>query len=154
MLEAMREDPRLEGFVAALTGQSDPEVDLSGVLAGATFTVLAPVAAVFEEDAATTSFLLSYHLVPGPDLSVEELLAQGSEGAGLQTLQGAALPVFTDQQDQGAPVVSEDTVPVLCEGVQTAGGALYVVAEQVAPAGDYAVPGGEPALPTTGAPSR
>lgn len=152
LLDAMREDVRLEGFVAALTGELDPEVDLSGALAGGPFTVFAPVGASFGDEAATTSFLLSYHLVPGEGLRPEQLVARGSQEQGLATLQGWALSVHGDPS---APQVSEDSAAVLCGGVPTAGGMLYVIDQAVHPAGDYAVPGSTvPAVPTSGAPSR
>ena len=153
LLDAMREDPRLDGFVSALTGELDPSVDLSGALGGGPFTVLAPVDATYDGlDAATTSFLLSYHLVPGEGLTPEQLVDQ-TRGDDLETLQGWGLTVFGDA---AAPQVSEDGVAVLCGGVQTAGGTLYVLERGVHPAGDYVAPGSTlpPPVPATGAPSR
>jgi len=153
LLDAMREDPRLDDFVSALTGGLDPAVDLGGALDGGPFTVLAPVDVTFEGlDAATTSFLLSYHLVPGEGLAPEQLVSADTEREGLETLQGWDLAVFGEPS---APRVSEDDVAVVCGGVPTAGGTLYVIEHSVHPAGDYAAPGSTvPPVPATGAPSR
>lgn len=133
--EAVANNPMLSTLNSAITGQLNPAVNLVGTLSGGTFILFAPVNDAFAElppqkldalktDPAALSNLLSYHVVLG------QLYPEDVHGK-LTTLQGNQVTVT----GKGGDVKVDDVAKVVCGGITTANGVIYMIDTVLDPAG-------------------
>lgn len=129
---AAADSPLLKTLTAAVSGQLNPQVNLTATLDGGEFTIFAPVDSAFEAldpatldslktDSAKLTSILTYHAVPGrvgPD-----------DIAGTHTtVEGSDVTVARD----GDRITVNDA-SVVCGGIQTANATVYLIDQVLTP---------------------
>ena len=131
---AVASNPMLTTLNAAISGQLNPAVNLVGTLNAGTYILFAPVDDAFAQlppgqldalkaDPTALSNLLSYHVVLG------QLYPEDVHGK-LTTLQGKQVTVT----GKGGDVKVDDTAKVVCGGITTANGVIYMIDTVLDPA--------------------
>ncbi|MGW0179135.1 fasciclin domain-containing protein [Nocardia sp. NPDC003345] len=129
---AAANNPLLTTLTAAVSGQLNPEVDLTDTLDGGEFTVFAPVDDAFaaldpatvetlKTDSALLTTILTYHVVPG------RIGPDGIAGT-FATVEGSEITA-TREGDQ----ITVNDSSVLCGGVQTANATVYLIDKVLMP---------------------
>ncbi|MFZ0831570.1 MAG: fasciclin domain-containing protein [Mycobacterium sp.] len=132
--DAVANNPMLTTLNAAITGQLNPTVNLVGTLSSGTYILFAPVDDAFAQlppekldmlkaDPAALSNLLSYHVVLG------QLYPEDVHGK-LTTLQGSQVTVT----GKGGDIKVDDVAKVVCGGITTANGVIYMIDTVLDPA--------------------
>ena len=124
--------PLLTTLTAAVSGQLNPEVDLTGILDGGEFTLFAPVDSAFaaldpatveslKTDSATLNTILTYHALPGR-------IAPDDIAGTFATVEGSDVTVTRDGDD-----ITVNEASVICGGVQTANATVYLIDQVLMP---------------------
>lgn len=126
---AASNNPLLTTLTKAVSGQLNPDVDLVDTLNGGEFTVFAPVDDAFaklpaetvksvseEAGGKTLSSILTYHVIP-------ERIAPADIDGTFETVNGAELTITGSGDD----IKVGDQAGVICGGVQTANGTVYLI---------------------------
>ena len=135
--EAIEDNPMLKQFAAAISGKLNDKVNLSDELDAGAFTVFAPTDAAFKakvptdwartlaepKSAEALTDLLMFHLVVG-QRSPKDLNGE------LETRGGQKLSVHTD----GERIRIADQANVVCGGLRTANGIIYLIDSVLMPA--------------------
>ncbi len=135
---AVASNPMLTTLNAAISGQLNPAVNLVGTLNAGTYILFAPVDDAFAQlppgqldalkaDPTALSNLLSYHVVLG------QLYPEDVHGK-LTTLQGNQVTV----SGKGGDIKVDDTAKVVCGGITTANGVIYMIDTVLNPANSIA----------------
>jgi uncharacterized surface protein with fasciclin (FAS1) repeats len=134
LTEAVASNPMLTTLNAAISGQLNPAVNLVGTLNGGEYILFAPVDDAFAQlapgqldalkaDPTALSNLLHYHVVLGV------LYPEDVHGK-LTTLQGKQVTVT----GKGGDIKVDDTAKVVCGGITTANGVIYMIDTVLDPA--------------------
>lgn len=132
--DAVANNPMLTTLNAAISGQLNPAVNLVGTLGSGQYILFAPVDDAFAQlppeqldalkaDPTALSNLLHYHVVLGV------LYPEDVHGK-LTTLQGNQVTVT----GKGGDVKVDDTAKVVCGGITTANGVIYMIDTVLDPA--------------------
>jgi uncharacterized surface protein with fasciclin (FAS1) repeats len=134
MADALASDPMLTTFNAAISGQFNPAVNLVSTLNTGDHIVFAPVDDAFAQlppeklnalksDPTALANLLNYHVVLG-------LLYPGDVHGKLTTLQGSQVTV----KGSGGDIKLDDVAKVVCGGIRTKNGVIYMIDTVLDPA--------------------
>lgn len=129
---AASNSPLLTTLTAAVSGQLNPQVDLTGTLDSGEFTVFAPVDSAFaaldpatvdslKTDSAALTTILTYHAVPGR-------IAPDDIAGTRATVEGSDVTVTRDG-DQ----ITVNQASVVCGGVRTANATVYLIDQVLMP---------------------
>ena len=135
MTDAVANNPMLTTLNAAISGQLNPAVNLAGTLNSGQYILFAPVDDAFAQlppgkldalkaDPTALSNLLHYHVVLG-------LLYPEDVHGKLTTLQGSQVTVT----GKGGDIKVDDVAKVVCGGITTANGVIYMIDTVLDPAG-------------------
>ncbi|HUL98447.1 MAG TPA: fasciclin domain-containing protein, partial [Mycobacterium sp.] len=138
LTEAVANNPMLTTLNAAISGQLNPAVNLVGTLNGGEYILFAPIDDAFAQlapgqldalkaDPTALSNLLHYHIVLGV------LYPEDVHGK-LTTLQGKQVTVT----GKGGDIKVDDTAKVVCGGITTANGVIYMIDTVLDPANSIA----------------
>ncbi|MGA6206644.1 fasciclin domain-containing protein [Nocardia testacea] len=129
---AASNNPLLTTLTSAVSGQLNPQVNLTDTLDGGEFTVFAPVDDAFaaldpatvetlKTDSALLTTILTYHVVPGR-------IGPDDIAGTFATVEGSEVTV-TREGDQ----ITVNDSSVICGGVQTANATVYLIDKVLIP---------------------